>query len=210
MPKPKPITEDDLDELVGWLRAQYLVGVGETTAAGIAAATRFAEQRAGEMVGMYKDPVSGRWRQAVRPEYRIGEDIRAGLQETVAEGIARGDSIGTIADALDEYSDISKIRNRAVAIARSEAARTMNVGTIAAGRDDGVELWDVIDGPGCLPTGHDDAADEPDKGRVGVQLDRQAHGQRWSSEDAARLATAHPNCVRYFEPVLPRDLAEAA
>ncbi len=190
-------------DLVAWLEDVYLAGSAATTAAGLAAAHEFALRRAGDLVGLHFDAASGLWEEAVNPAYRIGDDIRRAIHDAVAEGIGRGDSAGTIRASLDGYLD--QAEGRALMVARTEMTRDYNMGTVAAGVEDGVELWDVSDGPGCLPDGHDDSADLPDPDVVGVQADRQADGQRWTSEEAAMYPAGHPCCVRDFSPVVPGD-----
>lgn len=196
---PARLTQEDVDALVAFLRDSFLAGSGETGSAARAAALEFARERAGDMVGMSWDEDSGKWVQAKRPEYRIAEDIRRDIRDEVVSGISRGETPATIRGNLDMM--VGDLGPRALATARTESAMALNAGNIGAGRAEGVTLWEVVDGPGCLPDGHDDDAAEPDDAPGTVQLDKQASGQVWTTEQCEQYVLGHPNCARYFIPV---------
>lgn len=196
---PPRFTEAEMAELVEWLEAA--IDAGAVAAGGIVAAAELARRRAGELVGMRWDADLEKWVEASRAAYRIGDDIRDWVQQTVAEAIRRGDSVSTLRESLQRLDET--IEGRALTVARTESAIAYNTGSIAAYEADGVQYVDVSDGPGCLHQGHDDAAPLPIPDTLGIQEGRQADGQRWTIAEAAAWPTAHPNCVRMFLPVVP-------
>jgi hypothetical protein len=107
-----------------------------------------------------------------------------------------------LTDAIrDRFEDFAAYR--AERIARTETAMAMNHGTLDGYHESGVEFVQVLDGPGCLPAGHDDGAPMPDPDRYGLDLEAQANGQIWTLDEAAEYPVGHPNCVRAFAAVVP-------
>jgi hypothetical protein len=78
---------------------------------------------------------------------------------------------------LDDYADM---------LIRTEGSRAYNVAALKVGGDKGINHWEVIDGPDCGWTEHNDS----DK----------ANGKIVTLEQAQSRPLAHPNCQRYFVP----------
>lgn len=194
-------TREDVEEFAEWIAETILAGGDVVTSTARAAALRYARTRAAQLLGMKLDRATGEYVQATRAAYRVGDDIREKVQDIVAEVVREGTSVGTLNERLLPLFE--QIEGRATMIARTEPALALNAGMLSSLEEQGVELVEVVDGPGCMPDDHDDAAPLPDPSIIGeVQYDRQANGQVWTVAQAAELLTSHPNCGRSF---LPRD-----
>jgi len=71
-------------------------------------------------------------------------------------------------------------------VVRTEAQSSYNLGVIRGAQTKGVGAFEVVDGPGCGLTSHDD-------GDI-------ANGQILNADDCKRYLVAHPNCTRTFVP----------
>jgi hypothetical protein len=131
--------------------------------------------------------------------------IRGMVSRELEAGVTVQDLTDDLMQAFGDFSEY-----RAERIARTETANAMNQGTIEGYRDADVGFVEVLDGPGCLPDGHDDGAPEADPDVYGLQDEAQANGQIWSLDDAAAYPVGHPNCVRAFAAVVPAPPAEEA
>jgi hypothetical protein len=157
------------------------------------------------------DPRAIAWAQAHAAELvtQVDETTRQSIRDLVSsamqadEGLTVGDITDQVIGALDDASVY-----RAERIARTETALAYNHGTLDGYRAEGFGYVEVMDGPGCLPDGHDDTADPADPDAYGLQPERQANGQIWSVDEAAEYPVGHPNCVRAFAAVVPPAPAE--
>lgn len=114
-------------------------------------------------------------------------ELKAFIRTKLADGIGTANELGdAIKEKFSQYADW-----RADTIARTETAIAYNHGSCFAYHQAGVKLVDVLDGT------EENPCDEC----------LAANGQRWTLEDALKNATAHPNCVRSFSPVLD-DMAD--
>jgi len=159
------------------------------------AVVRYVRERAAEMVGMKRLP-DGSLIPNPNARWQISETLRSQINTLVDRAVKEGLSNDEVAAALRSHFEPW----RAETIARTETATAYNQATAEVYDDAGVELMDVFDGEGCLPSGHKDGADAPD-GTVGVvQEDRLADGQVWTIEQMRAHLIGHPNCVRSFTP----------
>lgn len=132
----------------------------------------------------------------------VDETTKELIREMVSRELAGGVTIQDLTDDLTQaFGDFAEYR--AERIARTETAFAYNHGSIESYRDANVGYVEVLDGPGCLPDGHDDGAPLPDPDAYGVQDEAQANGQIWSLDEAADYPVGHPNCVRAFAAVVP-------
>ncbi len=166
------------------------------------AAVRGEAEPAGS-IEFVMDPRAAAWARARAAELIAEIDettrdlIRARVVQALAEGTPTRDLGETILDAVEGMAGY-----RADRIARTETALAMNQGTLAGYREGGIRFVEVLDGPGCLPDGHDDAAPLPDPNVYGLQPGAQANGQIWPVETAVAHPLGHPNCVRAFAAVI--------
>ena len=170
-----------------------------------------ASQEMGELVGLSgltdSDPATlSILRSAGQRIVAINDVTRDAVQRTLQEGLARGLSDYEIARGVSERRDEAgtvireafrglrdtveeTYTHRADAIARTETAMASGEATVDRYREAGVSQVDIIDGPECGWTFHDD----PDV----------ADGsQRTVGEYQAQILS-HPNCRRVGMPVLP-------
>jgi hypothetical protein len=159
-------------------------------------ATAYAHDRAAELVG--KKWVGGDLVDNPNPRWAITETVREDINRLVASAIEEGWGTRKL---TEELRDIAFGDWRAETIARTETAIGYNKGAAAAYAENGVEKVTILDGPGCLPDGHDDSAGAPDD-EVGVQDDAEANGQVWTVSDYAASPIGHPNCQRAAAPVV--------
>jgi hypothetical protein len=103
-------------------------------------------------------------------------------QEQIAYGVPEDNFMG-IQDIVDQT-----YRGRADAIVRTELAFASARASLDQYTEAAVTLVDVLDGPGCGWTEHDD----PDI----------ADGSTRTMAEAMAYPIAHPNCIRVFLPVL--------
>lgn len=155
------------------------------------AALDYARDRAGDLVG--KKWIGGQWIDSPNPFLAIDDTTRTFVRETVTKAINDGWSPGKLASTLAPQFGTA----RAEKIARTETGFAYGKGAAVVYRDAGVDLLGILDGPGCIPDGHDDDALEPDGDAIGVvQFDRQANGQVWTVEQYEQHLLGHPHCVR--------------
>lgn len=149
------------------------------------AATQYAEDRAAEMVGMRRLE-DGSLVKNPNAEWAISKTVRQRIHDTVAKAVEEGWTGKQLAAEL-ESPDIW--RARADAIARTEVAIAVNQGAAETYRAAGVDEVDILDGPGCLEDGHDDAQ-------------RGVNGERWTVEKFQTYPVGHPHCRRDAAPVI--------
>ena len=196
MPDLPDYTEGEWDRLVAWLEQSMLTGAAAAAAVvgpGKVAAHKYAEARAAALIGKRWDSEAGAWVDAARSEYLITDTVREDVAKAVRAAVEDGATPGELnARLFEQFKDIT---GRSLTIARTEQALAYNAGTTAAYKAQGVEYVEVVDGPGCLPDGHDDRADACDPDLIGeVQEDVEANGQVWSVDDAGAHLLGHPNC----------------
>lgn len=136
----------------------------------------------------------------------INEVTREAVQDVLQEGLARGLSNFEIARGVTERRDAEgnitreafrglretiaeTYEGRADTIARTEMALASQEAAEERYEKAGVLEVDVLDGPNCGWTEHDD----PDV----------ADSSRRSMDEARRFPIAHPNCRRIFVPIIP-------
>jgi hypothetical protein len=202
--KLRKVDDDQVDRIMDWdvfveavedpVKDAYLEGeVAARNVGGVEiefgltdeAATEYAQTRGAELVGMrrMKDGsmipnTSARW--------SVAQTVREKLKDTIAKALEEGWTQERLRDAIESPSIWE---SRARTIARTEVAFALNAGTADAYGKAGVEEVDVLDGPGCLADGHDDAVS-------GV------NGERWPLAKSRQYPLGHPNCVRDFAPVV--------
>ena len=170
-------------------------GIGVNFVARPEAAIEFARERAAELVG--RRLVDGELVPNPNPTFAITDTVRADIERQVRTAIADGWSPSQLRAAIEGHLGFE----RADTVARTEAAFAHSHGARSAYAELGVEHVRVLDGPGCLPTGHRDGAPRA-SGRLGVvELESQADGQRWTLEQYERHIIGHPNCTRVASPV---------
>ncbi|MGD0263540.1 MAG: hypothetical protein ABSD47_01135 [Candidatus Methylomirabilota bacterium] len=180
-----------LDELVGVLSEPFQDGLmSGTKAIGGAIELGVANDRAVAWARDY----------GARLVTQVDDTSKELIRNLVTEELRAGVVIQDLTDDLMKaFGDFAEYR--AERIARTETALAFNHGTIGGYRDAGVEYVEVLDGPGCLPDGHDDDAGPPAPDVYGIQEDAEANGQIWSLDEAAGYPVGHPNCVRAFAAV---------
>ncbi|HET6373018.1 MAG TPA: hypothetical protein VFG76_06910, partial [Candidatus Polarisedimenticolia bacterium] len=87
---------------------------------------------------------------------------------------------------------------RATRIARTETGFAFNEGAAKVFEVAGQDLVDVLDGDGCLPGGHNDAAVASSQTPGQVEPDKLADGQVWTIAQMRAYLLGHPHCVRAF------------
>jgi hypothetical protein len=175
-------------DLAGHLVGEEAIAFGLTDEA----ATRYAEQRAAEMVGMRRLE-DGTLVSNPNAEWAITEKVRTRIHETVTKAVKEGWTGKQLADEL-EGGGIWEAR--ADAIARTEVAMAVNQGAADTYKAAGVVDGTVLDGPGCLEDGHDDS-------QAGV------NGETWTVAKFEEFPVGHPHCRRDFAPNVPA-IEEAA
>ena len=153
----------------------------------------YARRRAGELVG--KQYVAGQWIDSTTGA-AISDTLRDLVNGAVSRAIEESWTPQELASTLKGYFEIS----RAETIAITETGYAYGNGAAELYKSEGVELLDVVDGPGCLPYGHDDAAPQPDDAPGTVQADAQADGQSWTVGQYQSAILGHPRCVRVCTP----------
>jgi len=192
--------DDDrfLDELARILAEPFAEGFAAGTEA-IGGAIQFggAEERALALAREY----------GARLVTQVDETSKELIRGMVTRELEAGVTVQDLADdILQRFGDFADYR--AERIARTETAFAFNQGTLSGYRDAEVEYVEVLDGPGCLPEGHEDGAPAPDPDTPGVQEDAEANGQIWTLDEAAQYPVGHPNCVRAFAAVVLPPPAE--
>lgn len=183
----KALDEDDLlpksedEALLKVLRPHFLVGletgwVGASTELGISPAFSLVDPNVIELLQTAGTNIT-----AINDETR--SQIAKALEVARGEGLA----IREIADMIRNLSGFSP--RRAETIARTEMARADNEAAITRYETSGmVDEVDIIDGPECGWSAHDD----PDL----------AHGSRRTLAEFRQQVLSHPNCVRSRSPVI--------
>lgn len=166
----------------------------------------FARRRAAEMVGMRLE--GGQLIPNPNAQFQITETLRQDLRRSIASALEEGLSTQELAAGIRDqlgFPESARGRNwRAQTIARTETARAFSDTAATTYADNGVELLEILDGPGCTPDGHADGAPGA-SGETGVQLGLQANGQIWTPAQYAQYPVGHPNCVRAAVPFDPED-----
>ena len=115
--------------------------------------------------------INGTARDVVRAQLRVA--IRRGLPNAQTEQLIRG-AVGHV--------------YRAERIARTESAFATNEAASQIYGKEGIDQVEVLDGPDCGWTSHDDPL--------------KADGRVVSVAEARRQPISHPNCVRAFAPLV--------
>jgi len=169
-----------------------------------------SSETAGELVGAggltEADPgMVDLLRAAARRIVRINDATREAVQRTLADGLGRGLSDFQIARGVTEQRDAAgnitreafrglrdvveeTYEHRADTIARTEIATASQEASMERYSEAGVTMVDIMDGPGCGWTFHDD----PDV----------ADGSRRTVGAVRMQPLSHPNCTRVALPVL--------
>jgi hypothetical protein len=104
------------------------------------AAVDYAQARAAEMVGMKKDPLTGKLIPNPRAQYNITDTLRTRIQQIITEGLQEGWGNRAIADAVEDEGFSSV---RAELIAYAEIGNANSEGALQAfqsASDNGVQL----------------------------------------------------------------------
>jgi hypothetical protein len=189
--------EDLVDDLSREIAKALTAGAGETAStSGFSldtvpeAAVAYANERAAELVGMKW--VDGELVTNPNPRFAITERLREDIQAKVTKAITEGWSPDELkADLAKMFSPA-----RAETIARTETGLAYQEGALKVYEAGGQDFVDILDGAGCLPTGHDDDAPEADSSAKGVvQTESQADGQVWTLAQLREHRLGHPNCL---------------
>jgi hypothetical protein len=113
--------------------------------------------------------------------------MRDGKYPGVKEDPKKGYQKGTIGYDLQGYFDDRK--SHATTVARTETGRMLNVGALETYGSLGVTDVKVLDGDGQNP----------------CDICNQLNGQIWKLDYAMTHELEHPNCVRSFTPIKPKD-----
>lgn len=148
------------------------------------AATAYAQDRGAELVGMRRQD-DGSIVENQNPRFSVSRSVRDDLQTTIETALEEG---WTERRLEREIEGAGFSAARADRIARTETAMAFNAATTDSYDEAGVKEVDVLDGPGCLEDGHNDAV-------AGV------NGQRWTLRKSRQFPIGHPNCRRDFAPV---------
>lgn len=114
------------------------------------AAVAWAQERAGALVGMKKDPDTGEWVENPNPAWSIDETTREEVNTLVGQATEEGWSNDELADALEESGAFSSAR--AEMIARTETAMADVQGNLAGWKESGVvegKEWSVSQDEVC-------------------------------------------------------------
>jgi hypothetical protein len=147
----------------------------------------YARKRSAELIGK-RVTADGTVIDNPSAKWAVSDSTRDQLRAKITRALEDGWTAEELRDAIEggEIWDW-----RADMIARTEVAVSVNEGALDSYGDAAVEEVDVLDGPGCLADGHDDAQ-------------RGVSGQRWKREKARQFPVGHPNCRRDFAPVIAR------
>lgn len=147
---------------------------------------KYAQGRAGELVGMHINP-DGSLVPSRRPEMRIDNDTREALEKWLETELKDGKDWNQIGnDLVSQSGEIGfpQMQDwRARRIGRTEASIAYNRGQIQTARDAGVTKVEVMDG-------------------VMDDICAPVNGQTWTLEEAEADPLGHPNCSRSFSLVL--------
>lgn len=145
-------------------------------------AAKYAQGRAGELVGMHIND-DGSLVPSKNPQMQIGDDTRQALESWLEDELKSGKDWQTIANDL--YSSSGEIGFpemqdwRARRIARTEGSFAYNRGQMQTARDAGVQKVEVLDG-------------------VMDDICAAVNGETWTLEQAEADPLGHPNCSRQF------------
>ena len=104
MPSPPGYSEGEWDEIVEWLKDAMSAGtLGTGIPAGQAAVEEYAKRRAGELIGMHWDKVSGTWIASEVAGFALDGTLREALSGLIEQGIKSGFGYGEIRAAVDEF-----------------------------------------------------------------------------------------------------------
>lgn len=167
----------------GTIAEQQIPGEGVSFGLLDEAATAYAEERAAEMVGMRRLE-DGTLVKNPNAEWAVSKTVRDRIHDVVAKATKEGWTGKQLAAEL-ESGDIWS--TRADMIARTEVAMAVNQGAAETYRAAGVETVTILDGPGCLEDGHDDAQ-------------RGVNGEVWTLAKFNEFPVGHPHCRRDGAP----------
>lgn len=150
----------------------------------------FSRERAAELVG--RKWIDGALVENPNPIWSITGDMRADINAKVTLGLESGWSPQRLAGELSDILGDARART----VARTETAFAFNEGTVLAMEEAEIENVRILDGSGCLPTGHKDGA-PPASGTIGVvEESNEANNQIWPVAEFRARKVGHPNCVR--------------
>lgn len=204
----RPLVPDvDMSDLIPQLEAALAdaAGAGSSDTAAIISysldntpeqALAYARARAAELVGM-RYTASGDLIENPDKRFAITETIREDIRNRVAAAIENGWSPQELTGELQTTLGPA----RAETVSRTETGFAYNEGAADVYEEAGQEYVEVLDGAGCLPVGHNDAAVKPSGARGVVETEAQANGQIWTVAQMRLYRLGHPNCVRGFAPV---------
>jgi len=154
----------------------------------------YARQRAGELVG--RRYVAGEWVDS--PTAAISDTLRDQVKGAVSRAIEEKWTPAELSETLKGYFEIS----RAQTIARTETGFAYGNGAAELYKAEGIEKVQILDGPGCLPFGHDDGAPKASGDPGIVEAEAEADGQVWTVAEYQGAILGHPRCVRGAVPFL--------
>jgi hypothetical protein len=202
LPLPPFVGEKDLfNAISAVLFEAHQVGAGDA-ALSIAAdlstpsetALAYAQERAAELVG--KTWIAGQLVDNPSPKFAITDTLRQDVQSLVTRAIAEGMSPQDLTSKMVETFGPW----RAETIARTETGIAYNAGAADVYEASDVAHVEILDGEGCLPSGHLAGAPKA-SGSVGVvEENAEADGQVWTVAQWRELMLGHPNCVRAGVP----------
>ncbi len=149
------------------------------------AAVDYASKRAAEMVGMKKDPLTGKLIPNPRAQYNITDSLRSRIQQLITDGLA--DNIGNraIADSIEEEG-FSSVRAELIAFTEIRSANSQGaLDAFKAADDNGVNVQKA-----WLTAGDDKVCDDicqpnQDQGPIDVDEEFDSGDQR---------TPGHPRC----------------
>jgi hypothetical protein len=176
-----------MDDLIAWVEEVTLAGAaaqGMEYGRGVQFAREYAEERAAQLVGL--SPDGDGWKVNPDASWRIGDDIRDGIQSVVADGVSQGQTIAELARSVDTVME-SALPYRSMMIARTESAFAFNAGVLGGMKEMGVTHVIVHDGMGDNPCPECEAID----------------GEVWTVAEAMANPIEHPNLIPNGTLVLP-------
>lgn len=164
----------------------------------------YAQERAAELVGMKW--IGGQLVENPNPQWAIADTLREAVRGTVGQAVTEGWSPQKLTTALaNQFGPW-----RAETIARAETALAYGEGAADAYTEGDVQYVEILDGDGCLPSGHAKGSPAP-SGTVGVvEEGAEANGQIWTVAQYRERKIGHPNCVRAAVPYFGEQAGEVA
>ncbi len=190
-----PKLEAVLSDAAGAGSSDTAVIVGYDLDATPEAALEYARKRAAELVGM-KRTRSGDLVENPDKTYAINETLREDIRNKVAAAIEQGWSPQKLTSEMSNAFAPA----RAETIARTETGFAYNEGAADVYEEAGQEHVEILDGDGCLPTGHQDGAPAPSGAQGVIEEQAEANGQVWTVAQMRERPLGHPRCVRGFVP----------